>query len=215
MAGHDGAGGVGGGGLGGRVEGGLDGDVAAPRAAEIRVVGGQPVEEVLRALGGGGAPHLGLLGQGSGAVRLADRAGLRHCGEHQRRALRGSLGLFGGIVVGGRLGDGGQDRRLLQGEARGRLVEIAPRRRLDAIGAGAEIDAAEIQAEDLLLGVGLLQLGGQQQLLALALQGALGGQVEVAGQLLGDGRAALGDAAGPRSVMTARAMLIGSKPAWE
>ncbi len=64
------------------------------------------------------------------------------------------------------------------------------RRSLDAVRPLAEIDAAEIEPEDLLLGVFLLQLDGVDQLLALPLQGTVGGEEEVSGQLLGDGRSA-------------------------
>ena len=77
----------------------------------------------------------------------------------------------------------------------GRLAEIALRRRLDAIGAGAEIDPVQVELEDLVLGVVALQPERQDRLLDLARGGALLGQEQVLGELLGQRRAALRDAA--------------------
>jgi hypothetical protein len=93
-------------------------------------------------------------------------------------------------AVGRRLQHGGQHGGFAEGEARGRLVEIALGRRLDPIGAGPEIDPAQIEGEDLPLGVLLLQLHRQHQLLGLALHGAVGVEEQVPRQLLGDGRGA-------------------------
>ncbi len=128
------------------------------------------------------------LGRGDGAAR-------HHRVEDESRALRRGGRLIDRAVVDRRLHQRRQHRRLTDGEALGRLVEEAPGRRLEPIGARAEIDAGKIEAEDLLLAVGAFQLEGEQHLLALALQGALGTQVQVARQLLGDGRGALGGAA--------------------
>ncbi len=61
---------------------------------------------------------------------------------------------------------------------------------LDPIGAGAEIDPVQIEGEDLLLGELGLQPHRQHQFLGLAPGGLGGGQEQVAGKLLGDGRAA-------------------------
>ena len=74
--------------------------------------------------------------------------------------------------------------------ARG-LAEIALRGGVDAIGACAEIDAVEIELENLGLGELALEPERQHQLLQLAREGALLGQEQVLGELLGDGRAAL------------------------
>ena len=76
-----------------------------------------------------------------------------------------------------------------------RLAEIALRRGFDAVGAGAEIDAVEIEIEDLVLGIFALEPERQDHLLQLALHGALLGQEQVLGELLRDGRAALRHAA--------------------
>ena len=76
------------------------------------------------------------------------------------------------------------------------LAEEALRRRLDAEHAGAEIDAVEIEREDLVLRVARLQIEREHRLLRLALEGAAGIEEQVLGELLGQGRAALDDVAG-------------------
>ncbi len=67
---------------------------------------------------------------------------------------------------------------------------------VDAIGAGAEIDAIQVELEDLVLGVFVLEPERQQRLLNLPGEGALVGEEEVLRELLGDGAAALDDVAG-------------------
>ena len=88
-----------------------------------------------------------------------------------------------------------QHRGLRDRDVLRRLAEIALRRGFDAIGAGAEIDAVEIELEDLVLGMLALQPERELHLLQLALQGALLGQEQVLGELLRQRRAALRDAA--------------------
>ena len=90
------------------------------------------------------------------------------------------------------------------GELLRRLAEIALRRRLDAVGAGAEIDAVEIELDDLGLAELAFQPQRQRHLLHLAGEGALLGQEQVLGELLRDGRAALRHAA-PHHVGVERA----------
>src|SRR6185295_1690329 len=76
-----------------------------------------------------------------------------------------------------------------------RLAEIAEGRRVDAVGAGAEIDAVEIELEDAALGEPGLKPQRQHDLLDLSLEGPLRFQEQVLRQLLGEGRTALDDAA--------------------
>ena len=76
----------------------------------------------------------------------------------------------------------------------GRFAEIALRGRLDAIGAGAEIDPVEIEFENLGFGMLALQPEREFDFLQFALQRALLGQEQVLGELLGQRRAALRDA---------------------
>ena len=73
----------------------------------------------------------------------------------------------------------------------GAMAEEAARRGVDAVGAAAEIDPVEIELEDLVLGELRLQRQRQDRLADLAAEGAVVGQEDVAGELLGDGRAAL------------------------
>jgi len=84
-----------------------------------------------------------------------------------------------------------EQSRLCDGQLGGRLVEVQPRRRLDAICAVAEEDLVCVHGDDLVLGVALLDVDGEQRLLDLARELALTFQEQVEGQLLGQrGRAA-------------------------
>ena len=60
-------------------------------------------------------------------------------------------------VARGRLEQAGEQRRLRQRDEARRPAEIAARGGLDPVGAAAEIDAIEIELEDLLLGEALLE----------------------------------------------------------
>jgi hypothetical protein len=66
---------------------------------------------------------------------------------------------------------------------------------LDAVGAGAEIDAVEIELEDFRLAELVLEPERQHRLLHLAPERALLGEKQILGELLGEGRAALRHAA--------------------
>ncbi len=90
----------------------------------------------------------------------------------------------------------GEVGRLRDGELVDALVEISERGGGDAVGAHAEIDLVEVEFEDLVLGIGALDLERQQRLADLAREGHLVAQEEVLGDLLGDGGGALGMAAG-------------------
>ena len=71
------------------------------------------------------------------------------------------------------------------------MAEEAPRGGVDAIGAAAEIDAVEIEFEDLVLGEAPFERQREDRLADLAGEGEVVGEEDVAGELLGDGRAAL------------------------
>src|SRR5215207_4877091 len=77
--------------------------------------------------------------------------------------------------------------------------EVALRRRLHPVGAGAEIDPVDVEFEELVLGLIALEPEGEDGLLDLARGRALLGQEEVLGKLLGQRRAALGDPADRKS----------------
>jgi hypothetical protein len=94
-----------------------------------------------------------------------------------------------------RLDQAGDDRRLAQAE-RSRRGRRRSGCGVDAVGAAAEIDAVEVELEDLVLAELALERERQHAFLELAAEGAAVGQEDVAGELLGDGRAALAPAAG-------------------
>ncbi len=179
-----------------QVQGGLDHHVfgrLADQTADLLV---QPVDEVLGVLAGQGARDADRLSHGGVALGRCNGAGLDHLVQDDIGAGRGALALGHGRIARRSLQQTGQqggfaDRQLVRA-----LVEIALRCGLDAISAGAEVDPVQIEGEDLFLGEFQLQPDGQHQLLHLALQVLIGGQEQVFGQLLGDGRAALDDASG-------------------
>ena len=67
------------------------------------------------------------------------------------------------------------------------VAEEAARGGVDAIGAAAEIDAVEVELEDLVLGEFPLQRQCQHAFLDLAAKGPAVGEEDVPGQLLGNG----------------------------
>ena len=73
------------------------------------------------------------------------------------------------------------------------LAEEFLRRRLDAVHPGAEIDAVQVQGQQLVLGVAGLQIQRQHRFLDLAIKRAAGAEEQVLGQLLRQRRAALHD----------------------
>ena len=107
----------------------------------------------------------------------------------------------GGVAI-GRPDETRQHGRLADGELLGFLHEVESRSLPDAEDAlGAvlpEIDLVEIVLEDLVLGVHPLRHQRHERFLDLALQRAVALQEEVLHQLLGQGAAALDDAAAPQ-----------------
>src|SRR3974390_796455 len=67
---------------------------------------------------------------------------------------------------------------------------------IDAEGTAAHIGAIEIELQDLVLGKPRLKPDREKRLVDLALDGALVGEEQVLGELLGDRRTALAHAAG-------------------
>ena len=116
--------------------------------------------------------------------------------QHLVALLQGHLLVGRRRVGGGELGQRREQRRLLEAESRGVLVEVRARRRLDAVRAGAVVHGVEVGAEDPVLAPPVFELPGEHGLAELALVGALVADVGVLDVLLGDGRAALDHAAG-------------------
>ncbi len=78
------------------------------------------------------------------------------------------------------------------------MAEELARRRIHAIGPGAQIHPVQIDGEDLVLAQPMLQPEGEQQFLHLALERTLRCQEQVLRHLLGNGAAALHDPSGPQ-----------------
>ncbi len=151
-------------------------------------VGLRPLER-----GEGGESRAQLVGLGR-----VERAHLRHPAEHVAVAAEQALPRLrplGRVEVLRRVEDRGEHRALLDGQVLGVDAEVRLCRRLDAVGAAAEVDGVEVALEDLALGQLLLQLQGDERLLDLALERALGGQVVDLHVLLCDRRRALRRAA--------------------
>ncbi len=125
-----------------------------------------------------------------------DEAILDHRLEHDFRTVARGLDVGGRRIVGRRLHEAGDDRRLAERQAAGAVAEEAARGSVDAVGATAEIDAVEIELENLVLRELPLDRERKNAFLDLAAEGAAVGQEDVAGELLGDGRAALCPASG-------------------
>src|SRR5918999_1670087 len=82
--------------------------------------------------------------------------------------LDGAVGKAARIVATRCLRNPGQRRRLGDIEVAYRLAEVALRRRLDAVGAAAEVDLVEVQLEDLVLRETGFDVAGDLRLLQLA-----------------------------------------------
>ena len=102
-----------------------------------------------------------------------------------------------GRVFGRRLEEAGEHGAFGKVEILHLLAEIEFRRRADTERAAAHIGAVQIELQDLALREVRLEPEREIGLLDLALQRALVGEEEVLGELLGDGGAALHDAARP------------------
>ena len=120
---------------------------------------------------------------------------LHHQVERDAGAAARGLGVGGRRIIGRRLDEAGDDRRLGDRELGRAVAEEAARSGVDAIGAAAEIDAVEIELEDLVLGEAPFERHRQYGLAQLAGEAAIVVEEDVAGELLGDGRAALRPAA--------------------
>ena len=166
-----------------------------------------------------------LLGDRRVVLLLRDVARLEHAREDEVAAVLAVLVVREGVVVGGRVGDAHEGRRLVQGEVGGALVEVGDRGGFDAVGAVAVEDGVEVHVQDLVLGVRLLHLDGDVGLANLAAQRVLEllvGEDRPAHELLRDrGAAALlaaaehlahggtGDALGVNAVVLVEALVLG------
>ncbi len=109
---------------------------------------------------------------------------------------RGLVAVAGGVEPRRRFQQAGNGRTLVESGPPRRFAEIAVCGGINAVGAGAEIDAIEIDLEDLVFGEAVLEPERQQRLADFAGKAALRCQKQVLGQLLSDRAAALDDLAG-------------------
>ena len=107
-------------------------------------------------------------------------------------------------VGGRRPGQAAQQRRLPDVQLGHRLAEVRAGGGLDAVGAVPEVDLVQVHLEDPVLRVPPLQLEREHGFLHLALEALVRREEEDLGQLLGDGAAALDDAA--------PAVVLGDRP---
>src|SRR4029453_4040881 len=89
------------------------------------------------------------------------------------------------------LDQAGDNRRFPQAQMLGAMAKEGPAGGIDAIGTTAEIDAVQIELEDLILGEFAFQGEGKDAFLPLSAERPAVGQEDVARQLLSDGRPAL------------------------
>ena len=130
------------------------------------------------------------LGLGAG-----DEFVLRHRREHDLSARFRAFGVAVRRQPRRRLDEARQHRGFRDRDVPGGFAEIALRRGLDAIGAGTEIDAVEIELENFVLGVLALQPQRKLHFLQLARHRPFLGQEQVFRELLRQRRAALRHAA--------------------
>ena len=107
------------------------------------------------------------------------------------RAADRGLHVRGGGIVGRRLHETGDHRRLGEVQMVRAMPEELPRCRIDAVRAAAVIDLVQIQLEDLVLREFAFERERQDPFSELAPELLLAGQEHVARELLRDGRAAL------------------------
>ena len=136
---------------------------------------------------------------GPPAVRLlvGQVAGGDHRAQHLVAPAAGRVQVGQRREARGRPDQPGQQRHLAHVQVADRLVEVGPRARGHAVGAVPQEDLVQVQRQDVALAVPPFQAARQDRLADLALDRPLGRQERLR-DLLGDGRAALGDLAGPQ-----------------
>ena len=164
--------------------------IGARAADKIGQLVERPIDRIMRSIGG-------TIGDGDFLRRHhigflhADKSGIAHGGNNNTRALRGG----GRVACRGITRRGfqqtGQHGRFDMCQILHRAVEIGFRCRLHTISAAAEIDAIEIERQNILFGKMRLQPKGQQQFLHFTFETAFRCQENIFRQLLSQGRASL------------------------
>ena len=135
------------------------------------------------------------MGQGEQRHRIGDETFLTHRLDDLLRALGGTGRIAIRRKSRWRLHQPSEDRRFRQRHIAGAVAKVFLRRGFDAIGAGAEINAVQIQFENLSFRIFMLKPERQDRFLDFARSGPLLGQKEILGELLRQGRTALHRAA--------------------
>ena len=185
--------------VGDRLEGGIEGG-AHRQPALVQIFLAEPPHQLAAHLlgeifggdvfGGRATADLNLRLFGRRRLRPVDIAFGQQPPDHPIAPGLGGLRLLDRVVVVGRLRQGGQERRLGDGQVVHGFVEIVERRRGHAIRPEAEVNLVHVEFQDSVLGKGAFDAEGQDRLLDLSAPRQLVGQQEVLGHLLGDGRGA-------------------------
>ena len=173
-------------------------DLVVGQLGAVPELGAHHLQQV--AVGAAVGLGLGVLDRGGedggGALLLGNVAVLGHELQHPRPAVLGSLRADGGVVGAGGGQDPGQEGGLGDGQARRALPEERLGGRVDTVGPAPEVHRVEVGVENLLLGLGVVDLDRHNGLLELTRVGSRGIHVVVLDVLLGKCRGTLLGAAG-------------------
>ena len=148
----------------------------------------------------GGGFVLGCRRGDGGGVFGGEVAELDHLAHHVLLALGRKVRVGGQGIDRRGVGDAGQQGGLVGGQLGGLLAKIAGAGVADAVVAVPKIDGVDVQLQDLVLGAGVLQAESHEHLGDLAGKLLFLGEEQVFCHLLGDGAAALVQAAGAQVV---------------
>ena len=133
-----------------RIDRSLDHNVLIEAADEVVDRVHHPVGHVIDRAGAGRFYRARGIGERQPRGVVADEFLLRHVGEHEARAALGAVRVMARRQPRRRLHETGQHRGFGQRQLPRRFAEIALGGGFHAVGAGAEIDAVEIEFENLL-----------------------------------------------------------------
>ena len=148
----------------------------------------------------GGGFVLGCRRGDGGGVFGGEVAELDHLAHHVLLALGRKVRVGGQGIDRRGVGDAGQQGGLVGGQLGGLLAKIAGAGVTDAVVAVPKIDGVDVQLQDLVLGTGVLQAESHEYLRDLAGEAFFLGEKQIFCHLLGDGAAALVQAAGAQVV---------------
>ena len=148
----------------------------------------------------GGGFVLGCRRGDGGGVFGGEVAELDHLAHHVLLALGRKVRVGGQGIDRRGVGDAGQQGGLVGGQLGGLLAKIAGAGVADAVVAVPKIDGVDVQLQDLVLGAGVLQAESHEYLRDLAGEAFFLGEKQIFCHLLGDGAAALVQAAGAQVV---------------